>query len=176
MKSLLLIGPRGSGKSSVGVLLAGKLGMPFLNLDDIVLESFDEDSVTEVWKTQGEPAWREAEVNALKKTLGEKESVIALGGGVPMIEDARTLINHARDTGAGKVVYLRCEPSELRRRLEAEPGDRPGLIGDDPIAEIQEVLALREPTYTQLADHVFDVSTATEEKIAADLAEWVRSV
>ena len=176
MISLLLIGPRGSGKSSVGVRLAGKLGMPFLDLDDIVLGSFDEDSVTEVWKTQGEPAWREAEMDALKKTLGEKESVIALGGGVPMIENARTLINFSRETGEAMVVYLRCEPGELRRRLEAVPGDRPGVTSDDPIAEIKEVLALREPTYTQLADHVIDVSTATEEKIATDLAEWVRSV
>ncbi len=180
MVSLLLIGPRASGKSTVGALLAGKLEMPFRDLDDIVLSSFDEDSVTEVWKIHGEPAWREAEVYSLKDTLGKVASVIALGGGVPMIEDARTLINLARETGEAIVIYLRCEPDELRRRLikdsgDRPGGDRPGLTGADPIAEIEDVIAQRHPTYARMADHVFDVSAATIEKTAQQLADWIRT-
>ncbi len=108
--NVLLIGPRGCGKSSVGVLLAGRLEIPFRDLDDIVLGSFEQASVTEVWAMCGESAWREAEVNSLKDSLGEAASVIALGGGVPMIEDARTLINLAREAGEAIVIYLRCQP------------------------------------------------------------------
>ncbi len=184
--NVLLIGPRGCGKSSVGVLLAGRLEIPFRDLDDIVLGSFEQASVSEVWAMCGESAWREAEVSSLKESLGEASSVIALGGGVPMIEDARTLINLAREAGEAVVIYLRCEPDELRRRLIKDSGDRPGggrtggdrpgLTGADPIAEIDDVLAQRHPTYARMADHVFDVSAATVEKTAEQLADWIRTL
>ena len=174
--NVLLIGPRGSGKSSVGVLLAGRLEIPFRDLDDLVLGSFEQTSVTEVWATCGESAWRAAEVNSLKNSLGDEASVIALGGGVPMIKDARILINLARDAGEAIVIYLRCEPDELRRRLVADIGDRPGLTGEDPIAEIDDIFSLRDPIYIQMADRVSDVSATSVEKIAEHLAEWVRTV
>lgn len=173
--NVLLIGPRGSGKSSVGALLAGRLGLPFRDLDDLVLGSFEQATVTEVWAMCGESAWRAAEVNSLKDSLGDEASVIALGGGVPMIEDARTLINLAREAGEAIVIYLRCEPDELRRRLIEDSGDRPGLTGEDPIAEIEDVFAQRDPTYVKLADRVFDVSEVPVEKTAEQLAEWIRT-
>ena len=174
--NVLLIGPRGSGKSSVGFLLAARLEIPFRDLDDIVLGGFEQASVTEVWAMCGESAWREAEVNSLKEILGDVASVIALGGGVPMIEDARTLINLSRETGEAIVIYLRCEPDELRRRLIEDSGDRPGLTGADPIAEIDVVLFRRHPTYVQMADRVFDTSAASVEKTAEQLADWIRTV
>ncbi len=103
-----------------------------------------------------------------------------------MIEDARTLINLARETGEAIVIYLRCEPDELRRRLiedsgvrpggDRPGGDRPGLTGDDPIAEIDDVLTRRHPTYVQMADQVFDVSADTVEKTAERIAEWIRTL
>ena len=93
-----------------------------------------------------------------------------------MIEDARMLINLAREAGEAIVIYLRCEPDELRRRLIEDAGDRPGLTGADPIAEIEEVLAQRNPTYVRMADHVFNVSAATVEKTAVQLADWIRTL
>jgi shikimate kinase len=161
--NVLLIGPRGCGKSTLGRPGAGRLGLPFIELDDAVLATFPERSVREVWAARGEAAWREAESEVLAARLEDDNQVIALGGGVPMIDAARQRIESEQAAGRARVVYLRCTPDELARRLSAEPGDRPALTGDDEgvATEAAEVLARREPTYRKLADGEIDVTECT---------------
>ncbi|MBT8487050.1 MAG: AAA family ATPase [Phycisphaerales bacterium] len=154
--NLLLIGARASGKTTVGRHLARISRLRFVDLDDRVQAMFPEDSVTEIWTVHGEPAWRVAETRALESVLAEEDQVVALGGGTPMIPAARSLIEHARRTGRARVLYLRCTPGELARRLEHAAGDRPSLTGDDPAAEVAAVLAARSDTYEALADVVYD--------------------
>jgi shikimate kinase len=165
--NILLVGPRGSGKSTVGRGLAEKRGDHFIDTDALVLASFDEPTVAEVWARRGEAAWRQAEVRVLRTCLDSDRAVVALGGGLPMIEAAAKEIGRARRQGRAKVIYLRCDAAALRQRLRDEPGDRPALRGTDALAEIQEILAEREPRYLAMADGVVEVSQTTPREALA---------
>jgi len=176
--TVLLIGPRASGKSTVGRMLAAALNASFVDLDDVVLAGFADqglDTVEAVWAGPGEPAWRQGEAAALAARLtgAPDADVIALGGGTPVIDDARTRIEAAQRAGRAIVVYLRCPVAVLERRLR-EPGDRPSLTGASPADETARVLAEREPVYLELADVVTD-ATRPVTAIVADLAQRIRS-
>ncbi len=178
--NVLLMGLRGCGKSTVGQLLAARLECPFLDLDDRVLATFDEPTVTAVWAAHGKAAWRDAEATVLGALLGHPgasgasgavDNVIALGGGTPMVESARRDLEAARAAGSATLIYMRCTIEELRRRLSGNTGDRPSLTGADPVMELGPVLEAREPVYRQLADHEYDVTSTPPGGIAEALAE-----
>ena len=176
--TVLLIGPRASGKSTVGRALAAALGASFVDLDDVVLAGFADAGLTTVeavWAGPGESAWRRGESAALARQLapGAGSSVIALGGGTPVIDDARARIRASQRAGGAIVVYLRCPVGALERRLR-EPGDRPSLTGASPADETRRVLTTREPIYLELADIVTD-GTRPVASIVDDLVERMRS-
>jgi shikimate kinase len=168
--NVLLMGLRGSGKTTIGRLLAEALDLDFIDLDEHVLGGFAEDTVAEVWASRGEPAWREAEAGELDRALDGDGRVIALGGGTPMIETAAARIVAERRAGRAVTVYLRCDPLELARRMTRDPGDRPPLRGADAVEEIGDVLADREPAYRRLADVEHDVTATTPRQATAALA------
>ena len=169
--NLLLIGPRGCGKTTVGRLLAQQSGRVFVDLDDLALASFELTPISDVWKTRGEPAWRAAETAALTSALAQDHQIIALGGGTPMIEAARRLIDLARKSNLARVVYLCCPVDVLMNRLRAMPGDRPSLTGGNFIEEVPTVLAAREPTYLDIADLVYDVGNEPAADVVEGIAE-----
>jgi shikimate kinase len=160
--NILLIGSRGSGKSTVGPLLAVRMKKSFIDLDECVLATFAQRSVVEVWGSHGEQAWRNAEIRCLLETLNHDDCIVALGGGTPMIPAAQDAIEAAKRRGKVKVVYLRCSVSTLVKRLRDNPGDRPPL-SDSPIeTEIAKTLAAREPTYLALADVIAEADRPLE--------------
>lgn len=173
----LLIGARGSGKSTVGRLLADQLQQPFVDLDEITLARLNLPTVTAVWQELGEQAWREAEIESLRDVLAGQGQVIALGGGTPVIPLGRELIQQAVAAERSCVIYLRYPPAVLQTRLQRTPGDRPSLTGDTPADEISKILAAREPVYLQLAQITIDCGDddATPATIALHLAELLRS-
>lgn len=148
----ILIGPRAVGKSTIGRLLAQRIVAPFIDLDDLVLARFAQRSIIEVWSAHGESAWRLTETASLQDALKSKESVIALGGGAPLIPAARQMIEAARNGGAARVIYLQCSPAILAQRLKKQPGDRPSLTGADIAEEIAAVAAGRHAAYQAMAD------------------------
>ncbi len=156
--NILLMGPRGCGKSTIGRALAAAIDRPFIDLDEHVLRSFTERSVREVWSRRGEAAWRAAEAAALDQVLDRKDQIVALGGGTPTIERARLRMEQERRAGRALVVYLRCDANELARRLAAEADDRPPLSAPD-----DRILQQREPVYRALADLDLDVSGSAPE-------------
>jgi len=173
---VLLMGLRGSGKTTVGGLLARQLGGEFIDLDDRVLATFAETTVADAWSAHGEQVWRAAEARVLHELLSRtaaRYSVIALGGGTPMIESARRDIQAARTAGTATVVYLRCVVEELERRLAGQTDDRPSLTGADPVGETAAVMTEREPVYRNLADHEYDVSTTSPQQAAVSLRQLV---
>lgn len=163
--NVLLMGPRASGKTSIGRDVAHRLHKSFVDLDERVREAFDEPTVEAIWRRHGEAAWRDAETAQLRQTLNHDEQVIALGGGTPMVTEARALIEHAQASRLARVVYLQCPAAELSRRLVEHLGDRPSLTGADPAAEVDSILTEREPTYLALADHVVDATGSVSEVV-----------
>lgn len=179
--NVLLTGARGSGKTTVGRVLAEQLNWPCVDLDDRALAQFAEPTVHAVWQTYGEAAWRDAEVRALQELVtdtGEPGTgrIVALGGGVPLIDEARALIEQAGAAGSAVVVYLQTSLDALKQRLSDDRGDRPSLTGTDAVEEMAAVLALREPTYRALADLIVTTHGRSPEDVAAIIAEWVRNV
>lgn len=153
-RSILLIGLRGSGKSTLGRLLADRAGLPFLDLDEVVLGLLGRPTVSEAWRDPGERAFRRAEVRALRERVLAPDApvaVVALGGGTPTAPGAAELLRQARDEGRASIVYLRAEPATLRARLAADDPNRPSLTGAGTLEEIEAVFAARDPLYRELA-------------------------
>ncbi len=172
---LLLIGPRASGKSSIGRRLARRLDRPFIDLDDRVAAQFAEHSIVKIWQVHGEAAWRAGEVDALKHVLADSTfAVVALGGGTPAINEAEQILIDARTASRVFTVYLRASVQHLAERLIRNPGDRPTLIGEDVVTEIESVLEHRAPIYEALADMICDTDDCDEDHVAVLIEHELR--
>jgi len=156
--NLILLGYRGSGKTSIGRKLASQMWKTFADVDAEVCKRFDGRTVAEIWQQQGEPAFRAAEVAVTKDLIARPDHVIALGGGTLMQPEARAAVEAAD----AKRLYLHCQPAVLAERIAADAASaatRPDLTGlGGGVEEVEAVLREREPVYRAVADEVFDVS------------------
>jgi shikimate kinase len=141
-----LVGMPGAGKSVVGRELAGRLGVPFVDLDAEV-EREAGAPVTEIFAEVGEPAFRALEAAALTQASTQDPSVVACGGGV-VLEPANRIT--LRNTGIA--VFLDVPLSQLRERVRPA-ADRP-LIRSE--GDLERLLEEREPLYREFAAHVVD--------------------
>lgn len=157
--NVILIGYRGSGKTSVGKKLAAQLWKTFVDVDVETCGKFGGKTIAAIWQESGEPAWRKAEEEVVRDLLAKDNLVIGLGGGTVMIPGLAEAMKAAPDT---KRIYLRCEPEELHRRISGDSqsaATRPSLTTHGGgLEEIRTVLAQREPVYRQVADGEFDVT------------------
>ena len=175
---VILIGMRGSGKTTIGRGVAGKLSRTFIDLDMAVLDTFEQPTVRRVWSEFGESVWREAEANAFARILSQQSQmdddvVLALGGGAPVISGVRDAIIRERAAGRALACYLRCSPEVLIQRLARSESDRPALTPLDAEQELRTVLASRTPIYEALADIKIDVTDDDVERHAAELAREI---
>lgn len=143
-----LVGMPGAGKSTVGRELAGRLGVPFLDLD-AEIEREAGAAVADIFRDEGEASFRALEAAALVKASMHDPAVIACGGGV-VLEPANRIT--LRNTGVA--VYLDVPLDELRRRVQPA-ADRP-LIRQE--GDLERLLASRGPLYREFAGHVVDGS------------------
>lgn len=155
--SIVLIGYRGCGKTSIGRKLADRLWQPFVDTDDLVVKKAGK-SIKDIFEQDGEERFRQLEAEVIKEVAKLDEHVIALGGGgATRQENVKAL----RDAGH-KLIYLRCEPPELFRRIQMDPNtgvSRPALTKHGGgIEEIQAVMAEREPAYRAAAQAELDVT------------------
>jgi len=159
---IILTGPMGSGKSSVGRLLADRLGYDFVDLDALLVEQVGK-SINRIFAEEGETAFRKRETELLGLLTGRERMVLATGGGAVISEQNRRLM-HA----LGLVANLTADVSELADRL-AQADDRPLLQGEQPLeARIAGIMAEREPFYAD-ADIRIDTTGKTLEDVAAQL-------
>ena len=163
---VVLVGMMGSGKTRVGRQLAGRLGLAFVDSDEQI-ERRHGRTVREIFETDGEPAFRRLEAEALAAAVGSPaRSVIAAAGGVVL--DARNRELLAR---AGTVVWLRARPEVLATRV-GDHDHRP-LLGDDALGVLRRLDAERTPLYREVADAVVDVCELSPDEAAARIAELV---
>ena len=156
---ILLIGMMGVGKSTVGHLVAGRLGWPYLDSDEWVQRKTGR-TVPEIFQTQGEAAFRAEETAALEAAAtSDGPLVIGVAGGAVLKPENRNLIR-----SAGLVVWLRADPLTLAMRVGNGHG-RP-LLGDDPEAALKRLYRERRPLYEDLADVVVDVDQLTPDEVA----------
>jgi shikimate kinase len=140
----------GSGKSTVGRLVADRLDRPFVDSDEQI-ESETGRTVRQIWEREGEDAFRRLESAALASALsGEEPAVVAAAGGVVLAEENRRLLD-----GAGTVVWLRGDPALLAQRA-ARGAHRP-LLDGDATGALDRMEAERAKLYADVADAVIDV-------------------
>lgn len=169
---LVLIGYRGSGKSTVGKIVAERLHRPFWDTDREV-EAWSGRSIAALFAEGSEASFRDWEERILANLAEQYPmAVLATGGGIVLRE-----ANRRRIRDFGFVAWLRASPQELAHRLEIDPrsaSSRPSLTADGTLAEIVHVLAQRTPLYQALADAVLDTEGKSPESIASDLIDgWL---
>lgn len=160
---VVLVGPMGAGKTTVGRMLAQTAGVGFRDTDADV-EARAGKPVSEIFVDDGEAAFRELERDAVVTALAEHDGVLALGGGAvmtPAIRDA--LAGH-------RVVFLQVGLTDAVKRVGMGTG-RPLLLGNVR-ARVKQLLDERTPVYESVATHVVD----TDGRDAADVAASVREL
>jgi shikimate kinase len=165
---MILLGYRGSGKTTIGRLLAEQLHMPFIDTDHLITAMADR-SIREIFEQRGESYFRDLESLAVQEACG-KDAIVALGGGAVMRADNRKSLiasPHRR-------VYLRCDAQLLHDRIHADPltqHNRPSLthLGGG-IEEIRSLLSIREPLYRAVMTDELDVTTLSTAQAADQLA------
>lgn len=165
---LILIGLRGSGKTTAGRATAVLLSRPFIDLDDVT-QSVCGMTAKACFETAGEAAWRTAEFTALQRTLSSTPpSVIALGGGTPMAPGAFELLEAAQDGGRARIVRLHAATDDLTARIAGD-AERPPLTALDPLDEMTAMEKARGPILARLATTTIDTGDHSIEQVAEAL-------
>lgn len=163
-----LTGYRGSGKSAVGEIVARRLGWEFVDADQYI-EFVAGVTVRDIFRVQGERAFRDLETRITRELSTRHNCVIATGGGVVLREENRNVL---ADTGM--VVWLKAPAQVLLERIEADPSTaqrRPDLTATGGLAEIETLLFLREPMYRRIATIDLDTSKLSPEEVAERILE-----
>jgi shikimate kinase len=162
---IFLIGYRGSGKTTVARLLAGRLGWDWLDAD-AVLEARQGHTIRRIFEEEGEEAFRRMESALLEELCRRQRHVIATGGGVVLSE-----ANRQRMRAAGPVVWLSADALTLWQRMEEDKTTaerRPNLAGGG-LAEVEELLRVREPLYRACAHVQIQTAGRSPEEIAEEI-------
>jgi shikimate kinase len=146
MAPVFLVGYMGCGKSTVGKMLAGRLGLQFIDMD-VFLENRFHKTVSQLFAERGEDGFRRMERVALEEICGYQDTVVATGGGAPCFFDNMDVMNDA-----GTTVYIKASVEILSQRLRHGKAKRP-LVSDKTDDELKAfidgMLLLREPYYTK---------------------------
>ena len=166
--NIILIGFMGTGKTSLGKLLAPKLGRVFVDLDKKI-EDYAKMTIPKIFETYGEEYFRELERSAVRKVSEQKNLVIATGGGtVKDSENVRLLKN------SGVIICLTTDAEEIFRRTERR-GERPVLdgSGEDRLETIKKLLTERQKFY-DVADYKIDTTEWSPLQIIDDICKYLR--
>lgn len=164
--NIVLIGYRGTGKSSIARCLAERLGWPRCDADERIARRAGK-PIAAIFAEDGEAAFRELESHVVGELAKLDQAVIALGGGAVMREENRRAVRER-----GKVVWLQADAQTIADRLSADANtatQRPQLTGLGGMDEIRELLALREPVYRELADCQIDTVGKTPSQVCDEI-------
>jgi shikimate kinase len=158
--SVVLVGPMGAGKSTVGPLLAQALGVSARDIDSEI-EAREGRTISDIFVDSGEELFRALERAAVAQVLAEHDGVVSLGGGAVLDPDTRELlVDH-------QVVFLRVGLSEAVKRVGLGTG-RPLLLGNVR-SRIKALLDERAPVYAAVADLTVDTDQRSPEDIVAEI-------
>jgi shikimate kinase len=170
--NLILIGPMGAGKTSIGRRLAQRMGLQFVDVDRHIIEHTGV-TIPVIFELEGEAGFRRRERQALVELCRADGQVIATGGGAVLDPDNRRLL-----AARGFVIWLR---TGVERQLERLGRDRsrPLLAAPDRRQRLLELAAVRDPLYAETADLTFEsdqrrVAVATERLVELLAGRWQR--
>lgn len=163
---IILIGPMGSGKTTIGQLVAKELQIPFRDTDQVIEERVGK-SVSDIFLEDGEDEFRAIEKKVLRDELLTDGTVLALGGGAPISVDAQSALRAI----ASPVIYLDISLAAVAPRIGFNR-DRPLLL-HNPRGQWQSLMEARRPIYESIADSVIDVNEKSESEIVSLVLEAI---
>lgn len=143
--NLILVGMMGSGKTTMGRVLARQLGKEFVDSDEEIIKRTGV-SVPHIFDVEGEAGFRQREVAAIRELTGRDNMVLATGGGAVLDGDNRAVLKHN-----GIVIYLKANAHDLWQRTRHDR-NRPLLQTENPYARLVELFQQRDPLYRQVSD------------------------
>jgi len=162
MPHLILIGPPGCGKSTVGAALAQKLTIDFIDTD-VAIESSYGHKISDIFVDKGEEFFRDLEFNVLGQSLMIENCVLSLGGGAPIAQRAQDLLKSAN----APIFFLDVSLAVAAPRVGFNR-DRPLLLGN-PRAQWQSLAETRRPIYESLASFVIKVDAMSVEEVVDEI-------
>ena len=170
MTKIILIGYRGTGKSTVGQSLGKRLNVPVWDSDPEI-ERRAGKTITEMFNQDGEATFRDLEAAVIADLLQRDSFVLATGGGAVLREETRRRLRQS-----GQVVYLIAKPATILRRMQDDKKSatmRPGLTSLPPLEEILVVLEKRRSLYEETAHVTIDTSGKTVEEVVEDILSLI---
>lgn len=168
VKSIILVGFMGVGKTTVGTELANTLGIRFVDMDTII-QNQQNMSISDIFNYFGEQYFRNLESNlCLELCSSKKNLVVSTGGGIiENIENIKLLKN------IGKIVYLRATKLEIYKKLDGDT-TRPILNVDNKCEKIEQLLLKRCPIYENCADFIVDVKDKSPFSLAQEIKKLTK--
>jgi shikimate kinase len=166
-KNIVLFGFMGTGKTRVGRVVAERLAMTYVDLDELI-EAREGTTISEIFATKGEAYFRRVESEMAAEAAGLEGHVIATGGGV-VLDEAN--VRRLERDGVG--ICLNATPEEVLERVKGET-HRPLLEVDDPLGAIRALLGYRAPFYAKVSHQVETTGKPVEAVVEEVIAIWRR--
>ena len=161
-RNIILIGPMGSGKSTIGNIIAKRLHREFRDSDHFIENRTGVD-IARIFDIEGEQGFRDRESNALSELLSENNRVIATGGGSVLRSENRQLLKQK-----GYIVFLDTTVNQQMQRLRRDK-NRPLLQTENPRERLESMFAERRPIYLDLADLAVKTGKRMARRLASDI-------
>jgi shikimate kinase len=166
MNRIFLVGPMGSGKTTVGRHLARRLGMTFLDLDHEIQARCGVE-VSVIFEIEGEAGFRKRESDLLEE-LSQRDNIILATGGGSVLDPGNRRVLRER----GLVIYLRTSVDQQLRRLERDK-QRPLLQAPDRRARLEELAAARDPVYEEAAELIVNSANVPPSAMAGRVEQAI---
>jgi shikimate kinase len=164
--NLILVGMMGSGKSTMGRILARYLEKAFFD-SDIEIQARTGVSIPHIFDVEGEPGFRQREAIEIVTILQRQQTVLATGGGAVLLEQNRRVMQ-----AQGIVIYLQANVHDLWQRTRHDK-NRPLLQVADPLAKLNELFVQRDPLYLEVADIVVQTGRQSVQSLMLHLVEKI---
>jgi len=162
MPNVFLVGLMGAGKTTIGRILARKLGLRFIDSDHEI-EARTGATIPWIFEIEGEASFRRREAEVIRELTGQQDIVLATGGGAILNPDSRAYLQER-----GTVIYLRASVNSILQRT-AHDKNRPLLQTADPRKKLEELMAVRDPLYTEVAHIVIDTGRPNVQSMVSNI-------